>query len=310
MSEIDDPLFAGVDAPDVELDESGESVDLTYPFRGAAGFGRWQRYRRPHPITGEIAEYTRCSTVAEVVQSTFALDRWQRGRLVKGMAARPDLCELAQGIEMDSAQELERIADRALEFSGAKSKADKGTALHKFAEILDSGGQLPREVSRANRDDLDAYLEEIKLKRLGIRTDLMERVVWVEQINVMGRLDRIYAAACRGGRIRFVVGDLKTSQHNPLKYSATSVAVQLSIYSRASHFETEHGSGKWEPPPVKVDQDVGLIAHFSSGSAKAQILAVDLNLGWELAQMAMRIRELNSAKGRAQLIRPYSPERW
>jgi hypothetical protein len=310
VTEIDDPLFAGVDEPAFELDESGELVDLTYPFRGAAGYGRWKRYRRPHPITGKIDEYPRCSSIAKLVQSTFALDRWQRGRLIKGLAARPDLIELAQGIEMDSTAALEAIADRALEFSGAHVKADKGTALHKFAEIVDSGGQLPKEISKANRADVNAYRAEVELKRLDVRLDLMERVVWVEEINVMGRLDRIYVINTLDGRTFYVVGDLKTSQHDPLKYSATSVAVQLAIYSRASHFETAFGSGEWEAPPVPVNQDVGLIAHFSSGSAKAEIFEVNLNLGWELAQTAMRLRELNSAKGRAQLIRPYSPERW
>lgn len=308
---IEDPLFAGTLPPDGHPDDpmidsdDPPSVDFDQPYRGELGFGRWGRYRRPHPITGEIMEFTRCSTVAAAVQSTFALDRWQRGRLIKGLAGRPDLVELAQGIEVDDMRALEKISERAQESAGVHNGADKGTALHRFAELIDGGRVLPRAISEVNRNDLGAYRDALDRNGLIALPELMERVVWVDDLEVCGRLDRIYQITTADGEILFVVGDLKTSQHDPIKYSAVSVAVQLSIYSRARFFEVGNGTGLWEPPPVPVDQDLGLVIHFPSGSARAQVFEVDLGLGWELAGMAMRIRDLNSARGRSRLVRPY-----
>lgn len=308
---IEDPLFAGTLPPDGHPDDpmidsdDPPSVDFDQPYRGELGFGRWGRYRRPHPITGEIMEFTRCSTVAAAVQSTFALDRWQRGRLIKGLAGRPDLVELAQGIEVDDMRALEKISERAQESAGVHNGADKGTALHRFAELIDGGRVLPRAISEVNRNDLGAYRDALDRNGLIALPELMERVVWVDDLEVCGRLDRIYQITTAENEILFVVGDLKTSQHDPIKYSAVSVAVQLSIYSRARFFEVGNGTGLWEPPPVPVDQDLGLVIHFPSGSARAQVFEVDLGLGWELAGMAMRIRDLNSARGRSRLVRPY-----
>ncbi len=307
---IEDPLFAGTlppshtDDPMIDSDDPPE-VDFDQPYRGELGFGRWGRYRRPHPITGEIMEFTRCSTVAAAVQSTFALDRWQRGRLIKGLADRPDLVELAQGIEVDDMRALEKISDRAQESAGVHTGADKGTALHRFAELLDGGRRVSRMISEKNQNDLDAYRDALDRNGLIVRPDLMERVVWVDDLEVCGRLDRVYQIITSDARILYVVGDLKTSQHDPIKFSAVSVAVQLSIYSRATFFEVGNGTGLWESPPVPVDQEFGLVIHFPSGSARAQVFEVDLTLGWELAGMAMRIRDLNSARGRSRLVRPY-----
>ena len=303
---IEDPLFAGVLAPEGSSEVLRESIDLDNPYRGKLGFGRWGRYRRPHPVTGEIKEFTRCSTVADAVQSTFALDRWQRGRLIYGLVRRMDLIELAQGYDLDDMAAFEEISDRAQESAGVHEKADKGSALHRFAEIVDEGRELPRVISAANREDVAAYRSALLGNGLTVRPDLMERVIHVDALGVCGRLDRIYEIEIDGRKI-YVVGDLKTSQHNPVKYSAVSVAVQLSIYSRADYFEIGNGSGTWERPPVPIDQGLGLILHFPSGSGHAEVFEVDLELGWELAGMAVRIRELNSSRGRSKLIRPYRP---
>ena len=304
---IEDPLFAGVLAPEGSSEVPRETVDLDQPYRGKLGFGRWGRYRRPHPVTGEIREYTRCSTVADAVQSSFALDRWQRGRLIYGLVRRMDLVELAQGYDLDDMESFESISERAQEFAGVHEKADKGSALHRFAEIIDGGHELPKVISTVNREDVAAYRSALIENGLLVRPDLMERVIYVEALNVCGRLDRVYEIQTTDGRRIYVVGDLKTSQHNPIKYSAVGVAVQLSIYSRADYFEVGNGSGTWERPPVPIDQDLGLIVHFPSGSGHAEIYEVDLQLGWELAGMAVRIRELNSSRGRSKLIRPYRP---
>ena len=304
---IEDPLFAGVLAPEGSSEVPRETVDLDQPYRGKLGFGRWGRYRRPHPVTGEIREYTRCSTVADAVQSNFALDRWQRGRLIYGLVRRMDLVELAQGYDLDDMESFESISERAQEFAGVHEKADKGSALHRFAEIIDGGHELPKVISTVNREDVAAYRSALIENGLLVRPDLMERVIYVEALNVCGRLDRVYEIQATDGRRIYVVGDLKTSQHNPIKFSAVGVAVQLSIYSRADYFEIGNGSGRWERPPVQIDQNLGLILHFPSGSGQAEVYEVDLELGWELAGMAVRIRELNSARGRSRLIRPYRP---
>jgi hypothetical protein len=210
-------------------------------------------------------------------------------------------------------QALEKISDRAQETAGVHNGADKGTALHRFAELMDGGRPIPRQISAANRQDLASYQNVINANGLIAQKELMERVVWVDDLEVCGRLDRIYRVITKDGRVLFVIGDLKTSQHNPIKFSAVSVAVQLSIYSRASFFEVGNGTGVWETPPIAIDQDFGVVIHFPSTSSaeetprQAQVYEVNLELGWELAGMAMRIRELNSARGRSRLVKPYRP---
>lgn len=253
-------------------------------------FDRYGRYVIPHPVTGKKTSWTRATTYAKSISDTYALGQWMLRMAVKGVAARPDLYALAAATSIDDKDGLNRIAEDAKEAAAAKAGANLGTALHSFTEQVDRG-ETPN-VPEPWAADIAAYKRMLTTHRITILPQYLERKVVVPEISIAGTFDRIVD---RGG---LKIGDLKTGKD--LSFGWLEIAIQLAIYSRATHLWTP-ATRTFEPMPP-VDQDVALVFHLPVGKATAVLYEVDIAAGWQAAQLCGQVRDWRKRRDLAQAV--------
>lgn len=277
---------------------TSDPFDKPIPVAGAkddAEFDRYGRYVIPHPTTGKKTSWTRATTYAKSISDTYSLNQWMLRMAVKGVATRPDLYALAAATPIEDKDALNRIAEDAKEAAAAKAGANLGTALHSFTEQVDRG-QTPN-VPEPWARDVAAYRNMLATHGIRILPEYLERKVVVPDIGIAGTFDRIVD---RGG---LKIGDLKTGQD--LSFGWLEIAVQLAVYSRATHL--------WDPntrtftPMPAVDQDVALVFHLPVGKATAVLYEVDIAAGWQAAQLCGQVREWRKRKDLARPLMTATP---
>lgn len=246
---------------------------------------RWGRYLLPHPETGQEQGWTRVTTLAAALDDETNITKWKLRNAIKGVGLRPDLLALAQAHTLDDKQVLNKAAEQAMDAAQANVRSNLGTALHRFAERVDAGEKFP--VPQAHQADISAYQILKQAARIETRADFMERITVVPEIGVAGTIDRI---GRRDGVIHII--DLKTGEN--LDFGWVKMAIQLATYSRGKGLWNMETS-TWEPMPP-VDQNRGIIIHLPAGKGKAEAHWVNLNAGWQLAQLAYQVREERKRK--------------
>lgn len=243
-------------------------------------------YGRYRIVTdGKTISFTRATTVASTLDDTFALLKWKQRKALWGFMKRPDLFAKAHSIHEDNKSAIDGLVDEAMEAAGTSVSANFGTAMHGVLEFHDAGEPCP--VPDLFRDDFNAYVEMIEKSGVTMIPELIERIVVLNEWRIAGTFDRI--VEFKG---RCYIADLKTGQS--LDWSWPSIAVQLSLYSRADSIydpETETHA-----PMVAVDQDWGLIIHLPVGGGHCALHWVDLNAGWEAAAHAVWARRWRRRK--------------
>lgn len=240
---------------------------------------RWDRYLLPNPLTGEERAWTRATTLANTLKETYGLEKWSKRMVVLGLAARPDLYDLACASDADDKQQLDEICDKASAAAKTDAKAHQGTALHKFTQRYDQG-EVTRAPARWEKD-IAAY---IALKeKYGILTHprMCERITVVPELECAGTLDK---GVKHNGDIK--ICDLKTGQ--TVEFSGLEIAMQLAIYA--------HGEGLWNMQTQEWDQmpafsqTEALVIHLPAGQGIATLYSVDIAQGWEIAKTAYIVR--------------------
>jgi len=258
---------------------------------------RWGRYVLPDPETGEIKPWTRATTLANIMDDTTSLDVWKTRNLIYGIGCREDLFALAasvSGAELAEDKEtLDGVAAAAEEIGGGNVKSNLGTAMHGFTQRLDLGDdtQVPSEWSK----DIEAYLAEMKNFGLWTHENFVEKVVLVPELGVAGTIDRLLMGDDLNAP---VTADLKTGK---VKGKGRSFAIQLAIYSRATHWFDPTNNELHEMP--KMDQERGLIIHLPIGEAKCTFHEIDLVAGWEQVLIASQV---HSGRSRNDFSKPLS----
>lgn len=255
-----------------------------------AEFDRYGRYVIPHPTTGKKTSWTRATTYAKSISDTYALGQWMLRMAVKGVATRPDLYALAAATPVEDKDGLNRIAEDAKEAAAAKAGANLGTALHSFSEQVDRG-EIPN-VPEPWARDIAAYRAMLAKHGIRILPEYMERKVVVPDVGVAGTFDRIVD---RGG---LKIGDLKTGQD--LSFGWLEIAVQLALYSRATHLWDMKTRTFTDMPPV--DQDIALVFHLPVGKATATLYEVDIAAGWQAAQLCGQVRDWRKRRDLAKAV--------
>jgi hypothetical protein len=257
---------------------------------------QWGRYLLPDPDSGKLQPWTRATTFAKSASDTFALALWQNRMVAKGMSMRPDLYALAAATHPDDKETLNRIAEQAKEAAGGSSAASLGTALHAFTEQEDRGEKPV--VPEPWTDNVRAYNKCLVQQQLVIDPKFIETVVIVPQYGVAGTLDRLARLERMADLLR--ITDLKTGKD--LTYGWMEIAVQLFLYSRATHWYDIPTKTLHEMP--KVDQKTGLVIHLPVNQKTAALYEVDLELGAAVAQHIGPIREFRKRKDYARLVSP------
>lgn len=255
-------------------------------------FDHLGRYLLPHPTTGDRTSWTRVTTWAGSIAERYNLEQWGLRMAVKGVAARPDLYALAAATPVDDKATLDRVAKDAKSAAAAAAGANLGTALHSFTAQVDAG--LTPYVPEPWAADIAAYKAMLVDHGITILPALIERKCVLPGLGVAGTFDRI--VDWHGLKI----ADLKTGQK--LDWGWLEIAVQLALYSRATHI--------WDPltrtyaamPPV--DQHTALVFHLPVGQATAEVYEVDIASGWEAAMLCGNVREWRRRHGLARILVP------
>lgn len=261
------------------------------------------RYDRPmiKQPDGTLVPYQRASTFCVQLSDHTGIYKWKLRHVVLGMGRYPDLQRLAaplrydptaptdeNGRRMDDRDELDRIAERAMDRVGLNVKADYGTAVHSATEPDRDLDMLPDEQLRA---DAEAYKRA--LDEWGIEVITTEQFVVNDRWQCAGTLDHIYEVPGEligeSGKVR-MVGDKKTGQLHLNEH-----ALQLTVYATASLYDPWSG----ERTPLSehgVDTRYGLVWHIPAGKAAAVPYLVDLREGVRAADLAAAVREWRKIK--------------
>ena len=252
---------------------------------------RWGRYKITDPSTGKERGYTRVTTIAKTLDDTASLADWKVRMAITGIVQRPDLLAQAS-TAIDDRTRLNKIAGDAVEAAGAYSRANLGTALHAITQQIDLG--MKPQILPGLQQDIETYIASIAAWDMKMRKEWIEVLLINDELEYAGTADRIVQT--RDGRL--VIFDLKTG--TDLSYSYGSIAVQLALYAQAEWIY-DWRTGERTPLP-DIDKTSGIICHLPAGEGKCEFFNVDLEAGWEAAQMSMRTRDWRKRK---DLFTPY-----
>lgn len=248
--------------------------------------------------------------MAKWLDSQAGLINWKASMAMLGMAkSRPIQARIAAIVartENDAYREnkdaLKELVESATQVAQAQGRADFGTAIHEFTELLDAGKLDWSYVPEALKHPLDAYQRVMA----GYTTVDTEVFVAVDadhegkKIRGAGSLDRIIEHPDFG----VVVADIKTGRDEP-KYPL-GVTTQVSIYSRGKRYRDARFGGSpefddgepnadetaWRKPLHQdLNPDVGVLIHLPLEGRECTLYALDLKAGWEALLLGHRVQE-------------------
>lgn len=261
---------------------------------------RWKRYVLPDPVSGELREYTRVSTLKDVFSNSWNIRMWDRRTSVYGLAKSPDLVAQAAQAVPDAEgrfapdnpwrDHLDRVAKLAFVAGGGEAGADNGTDWHRWRELFDAGtiAGAPDQVI----ETLKARQTEMQRHGLTVPAGMSERVVIIPELDAAGTFDELFEAA--DGTL--FIGDEKSQR--AFYDGGLLEAIQLAAYSRAKWIVDVAKVGN-DPaanlaaltPMPAVDQHTAKIIWVPIGKGYAEVKDVDLTEAWGWAQFAVKLRE-------------------
>ena len=254
--------------------------------------------------------FTRVTSFAGVLDDTRQLEEWRARITVTGFATDAALLAEFQAVDQGRLhdpdpdeviavkREMNAIISRAFDVGDVLQAAQKGTDLHKMAELADKGEPLPEvllgdngwqhPITLQDRADLAAWMRTVD--RLGLQITDIERFVVNDEIQAAGTLDRRgffhrkprTGLWCDCGLPKIV--DLKTGR---VDYGAGKMCQQLSIYSRSQAYDPLTGKRS----ALHSCPHVGVIIHLPHGTGHAEVHTLDLAEGWGTAiALATQVR--------------------
>lgn len=272
---------------------------------------RWGRPLLYPPEGGKAVAYTRPSTMAKWLDSQAGLINWKASMAMLGMAkSKPIQARIAAIVartENDAYREnkdaLKDLVESATQIAQAQGRADFGTAIHEFTELLDAGTLDWSYVPEALKNPLEAY-QEVMSNYVTVDTEVFVAVDEEDRtgkkIRGAGSLDRIIEHPEFG----VVVADIKTGRDEP-KYPL-GVTTQVSIYSRGKRYRDANfgGSPAFDDGDPNVDEtawrkplhhdlntETGVLIHLPLEGKECTLYALDLNAGWESLLLGHRVQE-------------------
>lgn len=263
---------------------------------------RWNRYVLRDPFTGRDHSWTRATTFASSIRDSYVLNEWQQRMVVKGMSLRPDLVAKASALDVKKDKDkMNRIAETAKEFAGAKIAANTGTAIHSFAENLNKGDMSLEEVPEVVRNDLKAYQQCLPAFGLEIVPHLVEQIICVPQFGVAGKFDEVLKEQSGS----YVMGDVKSGQN--LSFNWLEISIQIALYvnglNRSGIYDKS--SKRWVKSDIRVRTDYAVVIHIPAGKGTCELWELDIREGWEAATLCADVRERRAQKATEALARPY-----
>ncbi|MBF6063037.1 hypothetical protein IU500_12320 [Nocardia terpenica] len=229
--------------------------------------------------------------MAKALDDTTALTLWKQAMTAIGIGKDRSLyarisaivSEVESDIYKSNRSALIEISERAMGIAGGGQKADQGTAMHKFTDILDSGS-WPKYVL----PELVGLLREYQASTAALEVADIEVFVVVDELRAGGSLDRLVRLP--DGRL--LVADIKTGANEPAY--PLGVTTQCAMYAHGQRYDPD--TGLRTPLHPDVDLSTGLLIHLPlepvGGRHRCDLYALDLEWGWETAQTARKVRKL------------------
>jgi hypothetical protein len=233
--------------------------------------------------------------------------KWKMRYVAKGVATRNDLYALAAATDLNDKNTFDKLTEAAFESAGGSSAASTGTALHSFTEQVDEGYEP--QVPDIWKPDIAAYKRLVSVNGLEFPKEGIERIVVNEHLGIAGTFDRI-ARLTKPLRVKvgdeyvnlkegdWVVLDLKTGKD--LSYGWRDIAAQLAAYANAD--------AMWNPVTKRfeslpdLNKMVALVVHLPAGTGEATLYGVDIDKGYQAAELCVMIREWRKEKGLASMV--------
>jgi hypothetical protein len=258
-------------------------------------FERETRFGRPLIVPkggGKAKPYRRCTTYVGVLEDLYNLQRWEKRMVALGLADRADLL-LGVAAHRDDKRRLDDICDKAKEAAKASASATTGTALHALTDVVDEGGKLP-----ALPPGPAASIAAFQKATAPLKVVAIEQQLVLDTHNVAGTADRIYEY--QGERY---IGDTKSGN---IELGILKICMQLAVYARSWAYDVETG----ERSATGVSTTRGIVMHMPAtddpADAKAELVWVDLEAGWDAVMVARQVWEKRSLKFK-DLTEPFVP---
>lgn len=252
---------------------------------------RWGRpLILPESGEGKPVAYTRCSTLAKLLDDKTNLELWGKRMVVAGLVIRPDLLTRVAAVianhadwqdDKDAKKKLNAIAKEAIEAAGGGASASQGTGLHELTEALDLGLTLPFV------GKWGARLEEYRVKMSEVEVLDIETFVVNDKLQTAGSFDRLLHVPGLG----VVVADLKTGLHDasfPL-----GVTTQIAVYANSLRYDPSGERSELHP---EINLDTGLLIHMPAKGEGCRFYKLDLTKGYHAAQVAAEVQQIRKWK--------------
>lgn len=257
--------------------------------------------------------------MAKWLDNKEGLIAWKASMAMLGMAkSKPIQARVAAiaarscgDVYRENKEPLKRLVESATQIAQAQGRADLGTAIHEFTEMIDRDQLDWAFVPGELKAPLMAYRE----KMAGLTVVDSEVFVAVDEegdtgaIRGAGSLDRVVYHPELG----FCVADIKTGTDEP-RYPL-GVTTQVAIYARGLRYRdskfpgsppfddgtpTPDGKAWRKPIHPELNKDVGILIHLPLDNPRCDFYALDLRAGWESLLLGHRVQ---GARRPARLVK-------
>lgn len=263
--------------------------------RGGVPRDGYGRAKLVPPGGGDRVPYTSMSTLAGVLGTDKAIQRWNERMVAKGVGMSREDSAIAGSSRYDTriGEEdesrnreegliLDEVIQRAKDRAGGTQKANWGTAFHRYAETDDPLGEPPLDMV----GDLEAFRKA--LRKAGIQILDTEVFVVNEELGAAGSFDYLLSVPWRE---LLVIGDSKTGRK-----SLDKDEIQLAGYAGSVIYDRDTDERRTfaEVYGMEVDQEYGLTIRTAAMSGETELYPLDLTSGHESAKLAAAVHARNS----------------
>lgn len=250
------------------------------------------------PVNAE--GYTRVSTLAGALDDKSNLIAWSAANAMVGMVRDRSIAAQVGSLASkygdpwnipEGKTALKQLVERAQTTGGGDEASSLGTSAHEFTEVIDEG-RWPEFVPPELEPWLRAYEQTMS------SVEILDNELFVvnDELKVAGSMDKVIRL--KDGRV--VSADLKTGKHDP--GYPTKLMIQLACYANSERYDQKTG----ERAPIHPDLDLStaMLIHMPIRSGQkphARLYPVDIELGLELARLALRVREVRSSERKWKL---------
>lgn len=254
---------AGAPAPTATSDGTAPEIPDEIPRHGGNGRPWIRRHGLTYAPGDEATDtrrgrgefYTRASSFGKPIEDTYKIGRARERRIVFGLSRHRELVTSAQAVagqdERADRDELERLADKAVEYARGDVASTMGTAFHKLRERADAGEDLSYLPA-----DLRAGLAAWDRLTARFRMVASETFVVNDNVKAAGTFDALFEVVepvtiHRGGELLGaldvgdrIIGDLKSGRWGP-KWFGPVYGCQGWIYATGEPYTHRRGRYGW-----------------------------------------------------------------